>query len=295
MSPAMLEAITQTVRAALAGGVPPNGRHVYTGDVFAFAETDVAGLRETLYEPALCLVLQGEKRTLIDGRALTLAVGDAVIVSHHVPVQAEVTKADAQEPYIALIVKLDMATIRDLTAAIEKLTGPTAESYAVASEPADERLLESVERLLRVLSDPVESALMADAAMREVHLRLLQARHGGMLRDLAAGDAVANGIARAIAFIRERFAQTLSVGEIAKEAGMSESALHEKFRAVTGTTPNQYLKALRLQEAHSLLTVRGLTVTNAALAVGYKSVNQFSRDFAKRFGVPPKEAKASAA
>jgi AraC-like DNA-binding protein len=73
---------------------------------------------------------------------------------------------------------------------------------------------------------------------------------------------------------------------------MSESSFYQKFREITGTTPHQYQKNLRLIEAHGLLSLDGYSVSDAAFAVGYESASHFSRDYSKNFGIPPKEAKA---
>ncbi|MBV7266119.1 AraC family transcriptional regulator [Erythrobacter sp. WH131] len=251
-------------------------------------------MRDTMYEPALCLILQGAKQTIIDGRKLSLTAGDTVLISHHVPVQAQITKASEHEPYTALIVRLDMSVIRSLVAEIAQITGGTDDIHSVASEKAELALLEAIDRLLVVLADSLEAQLLGQAAMREVHLRMLRASHGGMLRAMSSPQTPANRIARAIAFIRENYKNSCQVGDVAAEAGMSATVFHKRFREITGTTPNRYLKRIRLQEAHSLLSVDRASVTHAALEVGYKSVNQFSRDYSKNFGMPPKVARATA-
>ncbi len=115
-----------------------------------------------------------------------------------------------------------------------------------------------------------------------------------MLRELAARDSAASAISRAIDYIRLNYSNQVSVVDIASRVGMSESSFHQKFRAVTGTTPLQYLKSLRLFEAHNMLILDNTTVTSAAFAVGYESPNHFSRDFSKRFGFPPKDARRHA-
>ncbi|QLC26433.1 AraC family transcriptional regulator [Parasphingopyxis algicola] len=263
-------------------------------DVFCFRERQTSELRNTMYEPALCLIVQGAKQTIIDGGKLALSAGDTVLISHHVPVQAQITEASESCPYTALIVRLNMSIIRSLVAEIEEITGGLEDVQSVSSEKAELALLEAIDRLLGVLENSLESQLLGQAALKEVHLRVLQASHGGMLRALGSPKSPANRIARAIAFIRDNYKKPCQVRDVAAEAGMSETAFHQRFREVTGTTPNRYLKLLRLQEAHSLLSIERASVTHAALEVGYKSVNHFSRDYAKNFGMPPKEARAAA-
>ncbi|MEL7238135.1 MAG: AraC family transcriptional regulator [Planctomycetota bacterium] len=268
--------------------------HAYSDEVFWFRESRTSDLRETFYRPALCMILQGAKQTIIDEKVLHIAAGDAVIISHHVPVQARITRASPDEPYLALIVKIDTGIMRDLAEKIDRLEDTSAAACCVASHEADLPLVEAVGRLLTVLRDPLEAEVMGEAAYREVHLRMLQATHGAMLRRMASGGDVANGVARAIQFMRENYAEDLSVPEVCRQARMSESSFYTKFRDVTGTTPSRYLKSLRLQEAHGLLSLRGHSVSDAAFAVGYESVSHFSRDYKQAFGVSPKEAKSTA-
>lgn len=288
----MIGSILDFARDAVGRDGSPANYHAFSEAVFCFQETNRSDLRDTLYEPALCLILQGGKQTIVDGRTLDLAQGDTVLISHHVPVQAQITDASADRPYLALIIRINMAIIREFAIEIQSMSRTSEATYSVTSAAAHDDLLETTYRLLKALDDPLESKLIGPSIYRELHLRILQAPHGGMLRRMASGDSMANGIARAIKFMREHYRDNLSVASIASEAGMSESSLHQKFRSITGTTPKQYLKMLRLQEAQNALTLQGLSVAETALATGYKSVSHFSRDYARYFGAPPKTARA---
>ncbi|MEM8771517.1 MAG: AraC family transcriptional regulator N-terminal domain-containing protein [Pseudomonadota bacterium] len=290
----MIDEIRDDAIKALNSDMLAGNIAAFSDDVFYFYERETNDLHDTMYQPALCLIVQGAKRTMIDGRVLEIGVGDSVVISHHVPVRAQITKASYKEPYIALIVKLNMRILRELHREIVELTNTSDKYFSVVSEKVDEALLDAAHRLIKALNDPIEAQLMGAAVYREVHLRLLQAEYGGMLRQLATKDSVADSISRAIKFIRENYEKALSVAALAAEAAMSESSFHQKFREITGTTPNKYLKSLRLQEAHNFLSLQGMSVTEAALAVGYQSVNHFSRDYSKAFGVSPRTAKIAA-
>ena len=141
------------------------------------------------------------------------------------------------------------------------------------------------------MEDPIEAELIGPSLFKELHLRVLRASHGGMLREMIQSNSAANKIARAIKYIRDNYRAGLLVTEVAREVGMSESSFYQKFREITGITPLQYQKTLRLMEAHALLSLDGYSVSDAAFAVGYESANHFSRDYSKKFGIPPKEAK----
>lgn len=248
-----------------------------------------------MYEPALCVVLQGTKLTSLDNRSLRLSAGDSVIISHHVPVYAKITQASTEAPYLALIVKIDLKLIRDLQLEIEQTFESSDRALSVDSEKADTALIHTLDRFVTAITDPLDAEIIGPSIYRELHVRMLRARHGGMLREMVPTDSAANSIARAIEHIRSSYRSRLPVTDIAREVGMSESSFHQKFREITGTTPNQYQKTLRLIEAHSLLSLEGYSVSAAAFAVGYESANHFSRDYSRRFGIPPKDTKTVAA
>ena len=143
-------------------------------------------------------------------------------------------------------------------------------------------------RLVALTVQPRAQMALAPLALRELHWWLLESAQGPMLRDLARADGRGARIARAVALIRANLARPLRVADLARVAGMSPSAFHQHFRAVTATTPIQFQKRLRLLEAQARLRA-GSTVGQAAFAVGYESPTQFSRDYARAFGHPPRE------
>ena len=122
---------------------------------------------------------------------------------------------------------------------------------------------------------------------REIHYRLLLVGHGRTLRQLLVHRSHASQIRHAIAVLRRDFAGPLSVGELARVAGMSPSSFHQHFKALTATSPLQYQKSLRLMEARRLLTDGEHNVTDAAFEVGYQSPTQFSREYSRHFGHAP--------
>lgn len=145
------------------------------------------------------------------------------------------------------------------------------------------------------MDTPLDAHVLGPAILREIHYRLVLSPLGAMVRTLASADSHASRVARAIHKVRAEFRAPLSVPDLARTAGMSASSFHEHFKSVTGTTPLQYQKALRLIEARALITERAASVAQAAFAVGYESPTHFSRDYARKFGRPPsREARAHA-
>jgi len=149
--------------------------------------------------------------------------------------------------------------------------------------------VETLRRLVALIDTPADAKVLAPLVLRELHYRLLQAGHGTMLRQLLRRDSHASRIAKAIAKIRDDLAEPLSVPELARVATMSASTFHQHFKEVTATTPLQYQKSLRLLEARRRIRDEGRSVTEAAFEVGYNSSTQFSREYARTFGVAPRE------
>jgi AraC-like DNA-binding protein len=287
----MIESLRNKVRDAL----PKNGdgrvRHYFSEDIFCIKEVNISELNEIVYEPALCVILQGAKQTNLDNRTFRTSAGDSIVISHHVPVYAKITRASIEVPYLSLIIKMDLKIIRSLHFEIEQIIEKQERAFAVDAARADSALINTIDRFMTTIEDPIESQLIGPAMLKELHLRVLRSPHGGMIRQMIPSNSAASNIARSIEHIRNNYRDRLLVTEVAREASMSESSFYQKFREITGTTPHQYQKSLRLMEAHTLLSLDGYGVSDAAFAVGYESASHFSRDYLKKFGIPPKEAK----
>lgn len=242
----------------------------------------------TVYDPVICLILQGRKETAARDRSVVLSAGDALVVSHDLPVVARITQAEPGRPYLAMIVTLDTTLLRRLYDEVGAVPFADTELHALAAHRADPDLVEALSRYLALASSPVEARVLLPLIRQEVHFRLLMAPNGGMLRQLLRHGSHASQVARAIAHLRENFRGPLSIPELARRVGMSQSSLHKHFKAVTSTTPLQYMKELRLLEARRLLSEGEHTVSSAAYEVGYESPNQFSREYSRKFGVSPR-------
>jgi AraC-like DNA-binding protein len=286
-----IESLRTKVRDALPKNESGRTLHYFSKDVFCIKEVDVSELNAIIYEPALCLILQGEKQTNLDDRTFRVSAGDFIIISHHVPVYAKIVQASIDVPYLALIIRIDLKIIRSLHFEIEQIIERQERAFAVDSDQADSVLINTIDRPIASMGDPLEAQLIGSALLRELHLRVLRIPHAGMLRQMVPSNSAASNISRAIEHIRNNYRAGLLVTEVAREVGMSESSFYQKFREITGITPHQYQKALRLMEARSLLSWDGCSVSDAAFAVGYESASHFSRDYLKKFGIPPKEAK----
>ncbi|MGF1469167.1 MAG: AraC family transcriptional regulator N-terminal domain-containing protein [Sandaracinaceae bacterium] len=241
-----------------------------------------------VYEPLMCLILQGQKETSVGERRVRTRPGECIVVSHDLPVVSRITEASPAAPYLALVARLDLSELRTLADEVGQ-GAPSDDSGAHAVAAVDETLLDVVRRYVALAADPGAVPVLAPLVRRELHFRLLTATHGAMLRRLLHRDSHASKIARAIARLRRDYRQRLEVPALARSVGMSSSSFHKHFKAVTATTPLQYQKDLRLTEAQRLLRAGDHSVSTAAYEVGYESATQFSREYARRFGVPPRE------
>lgn len=240
-------------------------------------------LEASLYEPVLCLILQGEKRVTIGDLTLSFGPGECLLVTHDLPVRSRITKA----PYLALVFEVDVATVRKLYGEVAESALDGARASPAATQSADPGLLDALRRYLALADSPADAKVLAPLISKEIHYRLLVAPFGGMLRSLIRRDSNASAIARAVAEIRGDIRSPIAIPDLARQVGMCASSFHKHFKAVTSTTPLQYQKELRLLEARRLLQTSGASVTTAAYEVGYESSSQFSREYARKFGVPP--------
>ena len=239
-----------------------------------------------VYEASLCLIAQGAKRVAIGDHSLVYDASHYLIVSVDLPLTGHIIEAGPDKPYLCCKIDLDLSVLADLIIA-EGGPGPAGPSPVLAVYPSDPNLVDAACRLVKLLEQPQSIPALAPLIEREIYYWLLTGPHGHALRQLAAADSHLNQVTRAIARIRGGFRNQLRIRDIAAAAGMSESSLHEHFKAVTRMTPLEYQKQIRLQEARRLMLAEGASASTAGFAVGYESPSQFSREYRRLFGAPP--------
>ena len=250
----------------------------------------LSSFEASLYEPVLCLVLRGEKQVAIGERTLSFGPGECLLVSHDLPVRSRITKA----PYLALVLAVDVVSIRELRDKVADSAFDDERARAAQTHQAEPGLLDALCRYLALADSPADAKVLGVLTSQEIHYRLLMAPFGGMLRSLIRHDSNASAIARAIGYIRDDIRSPIAIPDLARRVGMSASSFHKHFKTITSTTPLQYQKDLRLLAARRLLKTGGTVVTTAAYDVGYESPSQFSREYTRKFGVPPSRDLATA-
>lgn len=242
-----------------------------------------------LYEPGIVIVVQGRKRGFLGDEVFVYDEQHYLVVSVPVPFTME-TDATADEPLLAIYFRLDHAMAAELCIQIDERHGvSSAPPRGLYSSPMEETLAASVLRLLEALANPPEGEVLGPALVREIYYRILSGAQGGSLRAALAQQGKFGMVARAIRLIHSRYAEALSVDELASEAAMSAPTFHAHFRVMTGTSPMRYVQSTRLHQARLLMLRQHTTAAAAAAAVGYESASQFSREFRRLFGRPPVE------
>lgn len=251
----------------------------------AIRATAPSGLVYAISRPLACLVLQGGKHVTMGRQAFDFAAGDSLLITADVPTESRITRASIAAPYYSLVLDFDPAVIADLAAAMTAVEVADRAPVRVDATAAD--VAEAALRLMRLVDRPATRPVLEDQHLREMHYWLLAGRHGSAIRQLGWPDGPARRIARAVAVLRAEFAEPLPVARLAAVAGMSPSSFHEHFRTATSLSPRQFQKRLRLIEARRLMLAEGAPAAAAAYAVGYRSVQQFTREYGRMFGLPP--------
>lgn len=240
-------------------------------------------------EPSLVLVVQGAKQLLIGDRAYAYDPEHFLVNSLNVPASTQVLEASAEKPCLGLGLKLDFRVMTEMIAQ-SRLQLPRQQASAGCSALGSltSTLLEPLTRLLDLLDDPQAIPVLAPLIEREIYYRLLTSDQAARLWQIASVGSHGQRIARAIDWLRSNYAEPLHIDDLAAFVQMSPSTLHHHFRQLTGMSPLQYQKWLRLHEARHLMLNERMDATRAAFQVGYESASQFSREYGRLFGMPPK-------
>jgi AraC-like DNA-binding protein len=275
--------------AAIARRAEIDGAHDTAVDALRLYRTSApTELAAVVYEPALCVVAQGAKEVVFAGETHRYDPAHALLASVDLPASCRVVEASPSRPCLMARVALDPAVVGELLAggATDSSSGASVRGLGVA--PVEPALLEAVCRLIGTLDTPRDVGAIAPLVLREITYRGLTGPLGPRLRQIVSAGAPAYRIARAIRWLRDNFADPVSVEALAKRVRLSPSAFHLHFKTVTGLSPLQYQKQLRLQEARRLMLGEGLGAAEAAFRVGYESPSQFSREYRRMFGAPPR-------
>jgi AraC-like DNA-binding protein len=276
------------IRRRIAARARPDMRTPIDGLLMSKVSIGSAVPDYSLTEPLLVVMAQGGKRLLLGDRTYEYRAGQCLIVTANLPVTGHWIDTSENHPSLAIALVLRPSAVAALvlrTPAGRRSRDVDASAMATADTDAD--LLDAVARMLRLLDEPADAAVLAPLIEQEILWRCLTGPQGDTLRQIGLADSDLTHVSRAIGWIRDNYAEPMRIDDLADMSGMSASAFHRHFRAVTAMSPLQFQKRIRLQQARSLLVTQPRDVAGVGHLVGYDSPSQFTREYRRLFGAPP--------
>ena len=238
--------------------------------------------------PCLSIIAQGAKTVTVAQEVYEYDPSQMLVYSVALPVAAQVTRASAAEPYLALRLDLEPQKIAELVLKVfPHGVPPVAERNAVYITPLQPAVVNAAIRLMQTLAHPSDAELIGPLVVDEILIRLLRSPIGVRVAQMGFAESSVHRIAKAISWLRANFSQPMKVEELAEQVHMSVSSFHEHFKSVTSMSPLHYQKVLRLQEARRLMLAAVMDASAASQQVGYLSASQFSREYSRFFGAAP--------
>jgi AraC-like DNA-binding protein len=240
-----------------------------------------------LYSPSFAMIVQGRKNIVLGNSAYHYDETQFLLTAVNLPTITEVVQASPERPYISIMLKLDLAAAKQIITDMDLEDAPAPAGSAMAVGPSTPQLFDALARLIDLLASPADIPILGDLIQRELLYRVLTGPTGSRLRQIVRIGTQSNRVARAVTWLRENYQAPLRVEALAELTNMGLSTLHHHFRMMTSMSPLQFQKHLRLHEARRLLLSEEMDAGSAALAVGYESATQFSREYRRLFGAPP--------
>ncbi len=241
-----------------------------------------------MHEPSVCVIAQGAKRVLLGEDVFAYDPQHYLLTSVHLPTVVQVHEASKERPYLGFTLVLDLREVSRMMVD-SNLPAPRAQKSGrgMTTGEMTPALIDAFRRLVGLLDDEEAIPILAPTIQREIIYRLLVGDQGARLRQIASAGSQSQQVAHAIEWLKENYLHPLRVEDLARRAGMSSSTFHHHFRTMTASSPLQYQKRLRLQEARRLMLIDRIDAASAAFQVGYESPSQFSREYSRLFGAPP--------
>ncbi|WP_424533523.1 AraC family transcriptional regulator [Sphaerisporangium viridialbum] len=278
------------LRALLARHAQTDGTTAIEGVLIGRAEksdSPSASMTGTL----MALIAQGAKRLALGEYVYEYRAGQYLVASVDLPVTGHFTEGDPEQPALGFGLLLQPSAVADVLMQAAPGTLPHNDTAppALAVSNASDELLDAVVRLLRLLDHPRDMDMLVPLIKREILWRLITSEQGATVRQIGLADSNLSHIAKAVQWIRENYRTSFRVEEVAELIGMSSSAFFRNFQAVTGMSPIQFQKKIRLHEARLLLATHPKDIAHIGYRVGYDSPSQFSREYRRLFGAPPSQ------
>jgi AraC-like DNA-binding protein len=272
--------------------LPEPGKLVTDIHGLTLTRYDVTGYKDTcICNPVIAFIIQGLKRSLYADEEYIYGEGTCTIIAVDMPSKVYITEATSEKPFLSLSLPLDRVIISQLEAELPQplsLSLTNISQRSIALTEVSQELRAAFERLVGLLYKPHQILVLAPMIIREIYYYLLSSPIGDTLRLFNYNGSPCHEIALAVTWLKENYRGSLDIKELAQRANMSQSSFNRHFRKVTNLSPLQFQKRLRLYEAQRLMLTENLNTENVAISVGYNSSTQFTREYKKLFGEPPR-------
>ncbi len=241
-----------------------------------------------IYDLGLALTVSGRKQVSGGGESFAYGGGTGLFASVDMPVVTRVTQASAEHPYLGVMLRLDPRVVLQVAADVPlSRRAKTTRQAALVQAELDADVIDAFARLVALVEEPALMPAVAPLIQQEIVARILLSDLGPQILHLNTGASPGRHIAQTMAWMKQHYNTPINIDGLAEQAHMSATTFRQHFKAVAGMSPLQYLKQIRLQEARQLMLNDGLDASTSGLQVGYESVSQFSREYARLFGAPP--------
>ncbi|WP_459974428.1 AraC family transcriptional regulator [Nocardioides pyridinolyticus] len=251
---------------------------------------------EEIQTLSIGIVAQGRKVVMVEGSNYVYDPFNYLVLSSNLHFQAQILEASPRRPFLSVVLEVDPALVKKVsTDMIDRRTAagfppvkasPAPEKGVVS--PLDPELLGVVIRFLQSLGTGADRRVLTPIYMQEIVYRVLQREQFARMLQIAAKQAGGNPVSAALTYIREHYSEPITVNDMAERVNLSPSSFSHLFREVTGRSPYQFLKEIRLDRARELLLEGRLSVTDVSRSVGYSSASHFIKEFRSRFGTTPR-------
>jgi len=262
--------------------------HTSIDQLHFYYKTEPTEMLATVYEPSVCIIVQGAKEVGLGDELIPYDPDTYLLASVHMPARVRIAEASLEKPYAGLTITFTMEQIFDVLKDISSMPKSTSSSKSgLYFGEMQHRLIDSVTRLVMLLDYPEDIPVLSPLIIKEILYTVMSSEGGDIIRQYVKNGSVEQRVVKAITKIKNEFKEPLSIKELARSLSMSESSLYQNFKKITAMSPLQFQKNLRLQEARQLLMSQNIEAAQVAFAVGYESPSQFSREYARMFGLPP--------
>jgi len=240
-----------------------------------------------LYTLGIAVTLQGGKHVVLGDNHLSYGPGQSLLTTIDLPVSYHITRATSAEPYLGVMLKIDPSLLIRVASSLKKPRERKAAPEPFLIQRLDAPMLDTFHRLVLLLDEPPLIPQLSPLIQHEILVRLLSGPHAPSLWRLVQAASPTKKISEAVNWIRTHMGDEMRVDDLATTANMSPTSFRQHFRKITGMSPVQFQKRLRLQEARQLMLEQNMSASSASALVGYESASQFNREYKRLFGAPP--------